>query len=199
MTQFPPTLVSLMAHLKKLPGVGRKTAERFAFHLLDWKQMECHEFADLIKEAKKKILPCPTCGCLTEHHSCLYCDPIKRDPKTLCIVSSPKDVYLFEETKSYTGHYHVLGALLSPLEGKNPEDLQLDKLIRRLEMQKTHEVIIALDATLEGDTTALFLKEKLSKFSLKLSRIAFGLPIGSTLDYIDGTTLSQAICGRQTY
>lgn len=199
MNGYPPTLLSLIAFLKKLPGVGSKTAERFAFHLLAWEEKELGDFADLVSKVKTKILSCRTCGCLQEKEVCPFCNLELRDPKVMCVISSPKDVYLFEQTHTFKGCYHVLGPLLSPLDGKSPDDLHIDSLMTRLEDYKTEEVIIALDSTLEGDATALFLKEALSKLQLRLTRIAFGLPIGSTLDYIDGSTLTQALSGRQNF
>lgn len=198
MSKYPQAILTLIAHLKKLPGVGRKTAERFAFELLSWPQSTIQEFSSHLKTLKETIRTCTTCGCLKEEGPCYFCDPVRRDPTTLCIISSPKDAYLFEETASYKGLYHVLGTLLSPLDGKHPEDLQIENVIERLRLHPIKEVIIALDATLEGDTTALFLKEQLSPLGIHITRLALGLPMGSTLDYIDQSTLAQALAGRQT-
>lgn len=198
MSRYPQALLTLIAHLKKLPGVGRKTAERFAFELLNWPPSSIQEFSAHLKTLKETIQTCTTCGCLKEEGPCYFCDSTRRDPTALCIISSPKDAYLFEETASYKGLYHVLGALLSPLDGKHPEDLQIERIIKRMREHPIKEVIIALDATLEGDTTALFLKEKLTPLEVPITRLALGLPIGSTLDYIDQSTLAQALAGRQT-
>ena len=197
MSRYPQALDTLIAHLKKLPGVGRKTAERFAFELLSWPQSDLQEFSSHLKDLKETIKTCTTCGCLKEERPCTFCDLSRRDSSVLCIISSPKDAYLFEETASYKGLYHVLGALLSPIDGKHPEDLHIESVIERLHMHSTKEVIIALDATLEGDTTALFLKEQLASLDVRITRLALGLPMGSTLDYIDQSTLAQALAGRQ--
>lgn len=197
MSRYPHALLTLIAHLKKLPGVGRKSAERFAFELLNWPQEELQELSSHLKKLKETILTCSECGALKEEEACFFCSPLKRDQTTLCIVSSPKDIYLFEETAAYKGLFHVLGTLLSPLDGKHPSDLPLEKLTERLRTHPIKEIIIALDATLEGDTTALFLKEFLAPLGIHTTRLALGLPMGSTLDYIDHSTLAQALAGRQ--
>jgi len=197
MSRYPQALQTLIAYLKKLPGVGRKTAERFAFEMLEWPEDELRRFSHFLATVKEKIQTCTTCGCLKEGDLCSFCTKPCKDPHTLCILSSSKDVYLFEETASFCGFYHVLGTLLSPLDGKTPKDLGLEKLIGRLHALEIKEVILALDATLEGETTALYLKEQLFPLNLRLTRLALGLPLGSTLDYIDKSTLAQALFGRQ--
>ncbi len=199
MSQYPSELSILISYLKKLPGVGRKTAERFAFYLLDWPDDEVKKFSKQIGSIKEKITPCPTCGCLKDNPACLFCDPKVRDPSTLCLVSSARDVYAIEETKAFKGLYHVLGGLLSPLEGRTIEKLALDKLEKRLIEKPVQEVIIALDSTLEGDATALFLKQKLNSIGVKATRLAFGLPMGSSLDFVDYGTLEKAFTGRQIF
>ncbi len=188
-----------MSFLRKLPGVGSKTAERFAFHLLSWPQEHLGHFSQVLQTLKEKVQSCPECHCLMENDHCFFCDPMKRDGSTLCIISSAKDVYAFEETRAYKGFYHVLGALLSPLDGRMPDHLDLDHLKQRIEKLKIQEVIIALDSTIEGDATSLYLKEHLTQIGLKVSRLAFGLPMGSPLEYVDGSTLSRALLGRQHF
>src|ERR1700722_10521024 len=133
MSKYPPALISLITYLKKLPGVGSKTAERFAFQLLNWQEHQLHELAGHIHKIKEKIRKCPECSCLMEGTHCEFCDELKRDTTILCIISSPKDVFNIEETRSFRGLYHVLGGLLSPLEGRHPEHLELDHLKRRIE------------------------------------------------------------------
>lgn len=203
MSREPLSLLSLIAHLKKLPGVGKKSAERFAFHLLSWPQEEIKQFITGIETAKTNIVPCQECGCLLDKEvlesSCHFCDPNKRDTKSLCILATPKEVYQFEESCSYHGLYHVLGTLLSPLNGCHPADLHLDKLLKRLQSLPVEEIIIALDSTIEGDATSLYLKQELSALNVRISRLAFGLPMGSSLDYVDGGTLSKALSGRQLF
>jgi recombination protein RecR len=194
--RYPQALLALIAHLKKLPGVGAKTAERFAFQLLNWPQHQLDEMAKQIKEIKEKIHHCPECCCLIEN-SCHFCKDERRDQQLLCIISSAKDAFMIEETRSYRGLYHVINGLLSPLEGRTPEQLQLDRLKVRIQKKAIQEIIIALDSTIEGDATALYLKEELK--GLRISRLAFGLPMGSTLDFVDGGTLTLALLGRQVF
>ncbi len=193
---YPQHLVKLIAFLKKLPGIGSKTAERFAFHLIKWKKEELCDFSKILAEVKNKILTCQTCGCLLNDEKCSYCDTNKRKANSICIVSSFKDVFAIEQTQSYKGLYHVIDNLLSPIDGK---ELNLDKLTNRIKTNEINEMVIALDSTLEGDTTALYIKEKLDDFNLNISRLAFGMPIGSSLEYIDKSTLTQAFVGRQTF
>jgi len=199
MTQFPSELTTLISYLKKLPGVGRKTAERFGFSLLDWDKRDIQKFAHQLAELQEKIRPCATCGCLNDGAKCLFCNEIKRDPSILCIVASPRDVYAIEETRAFKGLYHVIGGLLSPLDGRSIDQATLDKLVDRLTSSSIQEVIIAFDSTLEGDATSLFLKQKIESVGIKSTRLAFGLPMGSSLDYVDYGTLEKAFTGRQTF
>jgi recombination protein RecR len=199
MAKYPFDLTQLIAYLKKLPGVGSKTAERFAFQLLEWQDAELHTFSSLLDQIKKKITCCPECHCFTDNGICSFCDSAKRDPSLLCIIASARDAYTIDETGSYRGHYHVLGGLLSPIEGKTPEHLNLPLLKKRITSLQVKEIIIALDSTLEGDTTALFLKEQIQGWGLSVSRLAFGIPIGSSLDFVDGGTLARALSGRQSF
>jgi recombination protein RecR len=199
MAKYPHDLTQLIAFLKKLPGVGTKTAERFAFQLLNWKDEELHTFSSLLAHLKEKITHCPECHCLTDNGDCFFCCHPHRDRTQLCIIASPRDAYSLEETGAFRGLYHVLGGLLSPIEGKTPEHLDLDHLKKRITTLQVKEVIIALDSTLEGDTTSLFLKEQIQNWGLPVSRLAFGIPIGSSLDFVDGSTLARALTGRQIF
>lgn len=199
MIKYPLALQQLMTSLKMLPGVGAKTAERFAFHLLTWTPEMLQEFSDQAASLKDKIGTCPQCHCLTDHEHCEFCDTMRRDPSLLCIISSPKDAYAIEETHIYKGLYHVLGSLLSPLDGRTLERLNLPHLLQRISTLNVKEVIVALDSTLEGDATALYLKEQLSQLHIPVSRLALGLPMGSPLEYVDGGTLSRALTGRQIF
>ncbi|MEM7174578.1 MAG: recombination mediator RecR [Chlamydiota bacterium] len=196
-TSYPKDLAALIAYLKKLPGVGQKTAERFAFQLLDWEQHELKQFADNISYLKERVRTCPSCGCLIDDLNCRFCRNPQRDHATLCILATSRDVYAIEDTGSFSGNYHVLGTLLSPLEGKTPDQLNLPHLKKRIEMLKVKEIILALEPTLEGDATALYLKEQLQTSEITVSRLALGLPIGSSLDFIDEGTLAQALTGRR--
>lgn len=193
--KFPEDLVSLIAHLKKLPGVGTRTAERFAFEFLSWDAHSLSLLSETINTIHQKIPPCPTCGCLTDQGACSFCSS-NRDPASLCLIASPRDVYAIEETHSYRGLYHVIEHLLSPLDNRHAATLRLDRIQARL--APVREIIIALDSTLEGDTTALYLKNTLARPGLTISRLAFGLPIGTTLEHTDTTTLARSLLSRQT-
>lgn len=195
--KFPEALLSLIAYLKKLPGVGTRTAERFAFELLGWDTHALASLGTTLQEIQEKIPPCSTCGCLTDQGSCRFCAP-NRDTSTLCILASAKDAYALEETQNYRGLYHVIEHLLSPLDGRHTNTLRLDRIEARIAQHNIREIIIAFDSTLEGDTTAHYLKNALAKPHLSLSRLAFGLPVGTTLEYTDSGTLTRALLGRQT-
>ena len=199
MTKYPPALEQLITLLKLLPGVGTKTAERFAFQLLTWPDESLGQLSALLDTIKAQVPHCPTCFCLSSLEGCGFCDSTRRDPTTVCIIGSPKDAYAIEETHAYKGLYHVLGSLLSPLDGRSIEQLNLAPLLERLRAHPIKEVIIALDSTLEGDATALYLKEKIGQLAIPVYRLAFGLPMGSPLEYVDGGTLSRAFVGRQVF
>ncbi len=196
-SSYPKELSKMIAYFKKLPGVGKKTAERFGFHLLDWEEPALTQFAEILSSLKARVRTCATCGCLIDDLQCLFCHPGQRDPSVLCILAHPRDVYAIEETGSFGGMYHVIGTLLSPLDGKTPDDIDLPRLKIRLLTLGVTEIILALEPTLEGDATALYLKEQLQTSKTKVSRLALGLPLGSSLDFIDEGTLAQALAGRR--
>jgi recombination protein RecR len=193
--KFPEDLLSLIAFLKKLPGVGTRTAERFAFELLSWDPSTLASFSRTLDDLPSRIPACPICGCLTNRGQCTFCH--RRDTSSLCILASARDAYAIEETGQYRGLYHVIEHLLSPLDGRHTNTLRLDRIASRIKEHTIKEVIIAFDSTLEGDTTALYLKNALCHPELSISRLAFGLPVGSSLEYIDGGTLQRALQGRQ--
>lgn len=195
--RFPEDLLALVAHLKKLPGVGTRTAERFAFEFLNWEPSQLKALGETLIDLHAKIPPCPTCGCLSDQGICRFCE--NRDKTSLCLLASARDAYAIEETGHYRGLYHVIEHLLSPLDGRHTNTLRLDRIEKRIEENSIREVIIAFDSTLEGDTTALYLKNHLHRPHLSISRLAFGLPLGSSLEYIDGGTLARALSGRQIY
>lgn len=195
--QYPKNLVSLIACLKKLPGVGSRTAERFAFELLSWQQQDLSLLSELLRLLPESTHYCPTCFCLEDEKGCLFCDNPHRDPGQVCIVASAKDIFAIEKTQYYRGVYHVLGGVLSPINHSSPDHLNISSLFERLKNGGIKEIIIALDSTLEGDATSLYLKKELSFFSGKITRLAYGIPIGSPLEYVDGNTLSKALSGRQ--
>lgn len=199
MARLPVHLSTLIALLKKLPGVGARTAERFAFHLLEWPENDSENLALHIRTLKEKTRQCPECHCLMDDGRCLFCHSTSRDKHQMCIVSSPKDVFAIEDTGAYRGLYHVIAGLLSPLERRGTHSLDLEKLIERITQHGVKEVVIALDSTIEGDATALYLKQQLENIEgVHVSRLAHGIPLNSTLDFIDGGTLIKAFMGRQT-
>ena len=196
---YPATLKKLIATVSKLPGVGKKSAERYVFDLLSWKQEELHDFGKTLETLKQTITSCKTCGALSEEIHCRYCDESKRNKEQFCVVAMPKDIYAIESTGVYNGMYHVLEGLLSPIDGKHPEDLKLDTLKLRILQLGVKEVVLALDPTLEGDATSLYLKKMLEDMGIAVSKLALGLPVGSSLDYVDEGTLSLAFNGRLKY
>jgi recombination protein RecR len=196
---YTPKLISrLIEQLKKLPGVGKKTAERYAYKLLEWPQKDLNHFASTLIEISKSIQKCEECGALKEDSECYFCTT-RAGSALMCIVASCKNIYLIEQTKLFKGHYHVLGCLISPLDGKTPTDLPLEKIKERIEKLGIQEVILALDSTLEGDATSLYLYENFCKLGLKVTKLASGVPIGTSLEYIDETTLSQAFYARHSF
>lgn len=194
--RYPLHLLKLIESLKKLPGVGNKSAERFAFHLLNTESKHLDEMADTIKEIPNMLKICETCGSIKGIEDCSFCREERSNRGILCIVASPKDVFQIEDTGEFFGLYHVLGKLLSPMNGIGPEKIQFQKLKDRILKHQIKEIIIALDSTLEGDATSLYLKEELKTFPVHISRLAFGLPMGSSFDYVDGGTLARAFSGR---
>jgi recombination protein RecR len=198
MMPYPKILLSLIEQLKKLPGVGKKSAERFAFRILEWSKDEQQQLAHTLSSLHTSIRLCSECGCFQDTPLCSFCSTAPHS-KMLCVIATPKDAYAIAQTKIYHGHYHVLGCLLSPLEGKTAEHLHMDRLQDRIQSLHIHEMILALDPTLEGDTTALYLHEHFSRLGLKVTRLALGLPVGSSLDFIDAGTLSQAFSGRHPF
>jgi recombination protein RecR len=197
--RYPSHLVKVIEVLKRLPGVGSRSAERFAFQFLTWKAEHLAEMAHILKDIPQKLRHCLECGCLIDEGTCPFCDDSRRQAGTLCIIAFSRDVFAIEETREYRGFYHVLGGLLSPLEGIGPEKLQLAKLKHRLLSLHLQEVVIALDSTLEGDATAYYLKQELEPLGVHISRLAFGLPMGSSLDYVDGGTLARAFSARSKF
>lgn len=197
--RYPSYLNKLIEQFKKLPGVGSKTAERFAFQMLSWSPEHRKEMAELIGGISSRLECCTECGSLCENEKCTICQDVHRDRKIICVVATQKEVFSFEGTGQFKGLYHVLGQIFSPLEGKLMSDDVLLKLKNRIKDLETEEIIIALDATLEGDASALFIKENLDGISIKISRIAFGLPVNSALEFACGSTLSSALRGRSLY
>ncbi len=199
--KYPQHLLKLIETLKKFPGVGNKTAERFAFQMLDWNKQQLEQMAEVIQQIPHELKHCSECGCLAEDSICRFCQSKRVEQRAICLIASPKDVYAIEQTHQFKGIYHVLGTLISPLEGKGPGLLPIERIRSRIVKYRIQEIIIALDSTLEGDATALYLKKEFSSSSLalKISRLALGLPMGSSLDYVDGGTLARAFSGRAEF
>ena len=190
-------LVRLQESLSKLPSIGKKSAERMAFAMLEMEDEDLNEFADAMKELKTKIHICPICGNITEDDECYICKDDSRDRETILVVSSPKDVIAFENAEGYHGLYHVLGGTISISKGKGIEDLNISSLLKRVEENNIKEVIIATNPTVDGETTALYLAKLLENKGANVTRLAYGLPMGGNLDYADALTLAKAIEGRR--
>lgn len=199
MNHLPTELKELFSLLKKFPGVGKKTAERFGFSLLEWREEELKKLGALLHSIKNKIEYCHSCGLMLIEKKCFSCHIHRRDPHLLCVVATPKEALTIEESAGFSGAYHVLGGLLSPIDGKSAEDLNLTSLFTRLKASQIEEVILAFDSTLEGDATALFLREKLTSYPVKVTRPALGLPMGSRFEYVDEGTLMRSLLGRQSF
>jgi len=197
--KYPPHLITLIDFFKKLPGVGQKSAERFAFSAIEWSPSQLKSFGETFKEIPNQIHYCEKCGAMAKKDLCFYCDDSKRSKDQICVVAYPKDIFAIEDSHFYTGLYHALGGLLSPSTGFASDQIRLTPLLNRLKDLEVREIILAFDSTVEGDATALFLKKEIPKNSLKISRLAFGIPMGASLEYIDGSTLSRAFAGRQGF
>jgi len=182
--------------LKRLPGVGSKSAERYAFHMLEWPQEYLDEMTSTIRDIHQKLQQCDECGCLKDEQRCQFCTEERQQSQVICVISSIKELFPIETTGEYKGLYHVLGGLLSPLNGIGPDKLSIDSLKLRIEKWQIKEIVIALDSTLEGDATSLYLKKELGPLGITTSRLAFGLPMGSPIDYVDGGTLARAFAAR---
>ncbi len=194
---YPGSFKKLVEVLCRFPGVGPKTAQRLAFYLLGQSRDEVVAIARAMVEAKDKLVFCPDCGSLAEIESCPYCSAHDRDRFLLCIVQEPRDVLVLERTGQYRGLYHVLHGALSPLDGIGPEELKLDRLEKRVVEIGITEAIIATNPNVEGDATAGYLARILKPHLVKVTRIAFGLPVGGDIEYADDLTLSRALDGRR--
>ena len=191
------SLERLQESLAKLPSVGKRSAERMAFAMLEMDEEDLNEFADAIKDLKNKIHFCKICGNITEDDVCEVCSDDQRDKTTLMVVSTPKDVIAFENTDGYKGLYHVLGGTISLSKGKGIEDLNISSLLNRVDVGIIKEIIIATNPTVDGETTALYLAKLLKDRDVNVTRLAYGLPMGGHLDYADALTLEKAIEGRR--
>ena len=194
MHSLPISAIKLVDTLSKLPGIGRKTAQRLVFHLLSEKASLSYDLSDALRAIKTDIINCEICHGITEENPCRICCDEKRDHNLLCVVESPYDVFVLEKLNSFKGRYHILGGVLSPLDGIGPDDLNLSSLLDRIEGGM--EVIIATNPSVEGETTALYIGKILSEANVSISKLARGVPVGSDLEYVDDATLIRAMEGR---
>lgn len=193
-----PTYAALVDSFRKLPGIGTRSAERMASSVLEMRKEDALEFANAIQNAKNRVHKCPICGLYTEEETCDVCSDPARDHGICLVVVNAKDATAFEAVNQFKGVYHVLGGLLSPAKGIGPEALNIDSLKARIQSEAIQEIIVATSPTLEGETTALFLAKILEPLNVKVSRLGYGLPVGSALEYADPLTLSRALEGRKT-
>ena len=198
MEYFPPALENLVEHFAKLPGIGRKTAQRLAFYVLSLPQEEADAFAQSITQAKTAIHCCPVCQNLTEGEGpCAVCASPKRDHSLICVVADPKDVVAMERSREYHGLYHVLHGVISPMNHVGPDDLHIKSLVERVAAGGVEEVIMATNPDTEGEATAMYLARLLKPFQVRVSRLAYGIPVGGHLEFADDATLARALEGRR--
>jgi recombination protein RecR len=196
MFEYAQPLQDLIEELRRIPGIGAKTAQRIAFYFLSLPTEDTDRLAEAIREAKRRIFTCSRCNAITHVDPCFICADPQRSDETLCIVEEPFNVSSIERTGVYHGRYHVLLGALSPLKGRGPDELRLGKLVKRIEEGAFREIIIATNPTVEGEATALYLVRVLKDFGIKTTRLAVGLPVGSDLDFADQVTIKKALEGR---
>ena len=197
MPDFAAPVERLIDALKHLPGIGQKTAQRLAFHLLRTKPEEAFALSDAIRDAKEKIRECSICHNITDTNPCLYCIGPTRNHKTICVVEEAHNILAIEKTRTYSGMYHVLGGSLSPLQGRGPEQLRIKTLVERLKEGTVEEIIMATNPTAEGEATAVYLSKLLKPLGVRVSRIGVGIPVGADLEYADEVTMMKAMEGRR--
>ena len=197
MRYYAKPLKNLISELSKLPGIGGKTAQRLAFHILSMEDREAFGLADAIRDAKQSMKYCSICGNLTDEDPCSICRDESRDRSIICVVESPKDVIAMEKIREFRGQYHVLHGAISPMDGIGPEDINLKSLITRLQDETVQELIIATNPTIEGEATAMYIARLIKPSGIKVTRIAHGIPVGGDLEYADEVTLLKAMEGRR--
>ena len=197
MRTFPAALERLSEQFARLPGIGSKTAHTLAFQVLSMPQEQAQEFADAILDAKRSIHTCPVCQNLTDEEMCPICADETRDHSTICVVAEPRDVIAMERSREYTGVYHVLHGVISPLNHVGPDDIRIRELLARLQDGSVQEVIMATNPDTEGEATAMYLSRLLRPIGVKVTRLAYGIPVGSQLEYADEVTLLRALEGRR--
>ena len=197
MQYFPAALQNLADQFARLPGIGGKTAQRLAFHVLSLPLEDAEEFAASILEAKKQVHTCPNCQNLTDRELCPICDDDMRDESIICVVAEPKDVIAMERSREFRGTYHVLHGVISPLNHVTQDDIKIKELLMRVGSEDVREVIMATNPDTEGEATAMYISRLLRPMEVKVTRLAYGVPVGSQLEYADEVTLSRALEGRQ--
>ncbi len=193
---YPNSISNLIESFKMLPGIGEKTAERLTFAILETEEENIEFFSKSLQEIKNKIHRCPICNNLTEEEICNICSNEERD-NTLCVIEDVKSLFLFEKMKVFHGYYHVLDGLISPIDGINPEDIGIEKLLERIKNKKYNEIIFAFKPSIEGETTSLYIKKVLGEEQIKFTQLASGLPMGADIEYIDSLTLERALSDRK--
>ncbi|MCI8524362.1 MAG: recombination protein RecR [Oscillospiraceae bacterium] len=196
---FPAAVERLTEQFARLPGIGGKTAQRLAFHVLSLPEAEAEEFAEAITEAKRTVRTCPVCQNLTDQALCAICGDEQRDRGTICVVAEPRDVIAMERAREYRGMYHVLHGVISPLNHTGPDDLRIKELLARVGEGGVREVIMATNPDTEGEATAMYLSRLLRPLGVRVTRLAYGIPVGSQLEYADEVTLLRALEGRQEF
>ncbi len=196
MSFFPASLENLIDKFAALPGIGRKSAQRLAFHVLALPEEEARAFADAITEAKQSVRCCKICQNLTEGEVCAICASDRRDKSTVCVVSEPRDVLSIERGREYNGSYHVLHGVLSPMSHVGPDDIRIKELLHRVAEGDVDEVIMATNPDTEGEATAMYISRLLKPFEIRVTRLAYGIPVGSNLEFADDATLNRALEGR---
>jgi recombination protein RecR len=194
---YSPPIARLIEELEKLPGIGHKTAQRLAFHILNLPAEKSEALANAIKEAKLKTRYCSICSNITETDPCSICGSVKRDHGIICVVEDPKDVIAMERIREFNGVYHVLQGVISPMEGIGPEDIRIKELLQRIRDGNIREVIMATDPDVEGEATAMYISRLLKPIGIRVTRIAHGIPVGGDLEYADEVTLAKALEGRR--
>ena len=195
--KYPLPFEELIESLKKLPGIGLKSAERLAYQILEMDEDEIETFASSLVNAKKSLHRCSVCGQITDEDKCEVCNDLSRDRNTICVVQNPKDAFAIEKAKDYKGLYHILYGVISAINGVGPSDLNLESLLKRIDDEEIKEVIIATNPTTEGETTALYIAKLLESKDVIVTRIAYGVPMGANLDYTDEFTILKALEGRR--
>jgi recombination protein RecR len=193
----PDTLARLIEQLQRLPGIGAKSAQRLAFHILKTPREEVDRLADAMREVKERVTYCSTCSNITDVDPCYYCTHPGRDPRVICVVEEPENVAAVEKTRQFNGVYHVLMGALSPLHGVGPDDLKVKELLSRVASGAVEEVILATNPNVEGEATAIYLARLLKPLGTRVTRIAMGVPVGSDLEYADEVTMQRAMEGRR--